>query len=778
MKRTTHLLLSVVLGIIAQSHSGLAQAASGYTIVERGPDYRVLERTRWETNGAGHVVARTNRFTELATGMHVRRGADWVAASADIALTSEGAAATNRAHPVAFAPNLNRVGAVDLTLPDGRRLRSRIVGLSYYDSASGETVMLGRVRDTVGLLYPPNQVIYTNAFDGAVTADVQLVCSLAGFEQNLVLRSQPPAPADLGLRAETTWLQVITEFFDPPVPAREFTRDAAGNVTDETLNFSGLVMGSGKAFAVGYADEQPARVFKRWVTLDSGRTFLVEQVPLATVAASLQRLPAARQGAALPRSGAGRTMLAGLEAVLPEPVAAPPAAAGLMARVDAWSPRGFVLDYSLVSSATNFTFQGDMTYVVTNTVNLSGTTVIEGGTVVKFSTNATAQINTTGGISCQTGPYRPAIFTSRDDNTVGEIVPGSTGTPTNYFGSLRITSSGNQLAHARFSHLLTAVNLDLLSPGQLALANVQFVQCRYPLRASLFACMSTCESVIQVDNALVFGADVVFQGVSGFLRARHLTVNQCNTLGYDDTGDSGMYLTNSLLVAVMNLGNVYYTNRDHTVWYTTDPGGIFQTVGAGAHYLVNGSTNRNAGTTNLSAAMLATLPQTTTEPPVEITTNLTAAITLAPQAARDADVPDLGYHYDPLDFVVRGRTVSAALTLTNGVALGTYGGAASPGLRLDGGGSLVSEGSPARLNWIARYHVVQEQASTNWAADTVGTSVTLLASVPVNVRFTGWAVLGGTGGHFYDPTAAQHRASSVIAALAAASSSATQARRR
>ena len=79
-----------------------------------------------------------------------------------------------------------------------------------------------------------------------------------------------------------------------------------------------------------------------------------------------------------------------------------------------------------------------------------------------------------------------------------------------------------------------------------------------------------------------------FQGDYGILRARHLTVNQCNTLGLDDGYDSSLHLTNSLLVVVTNWGDIpYSTATNKVVYYATNPGGIFQTVGAGAHYLAN-----------------------------------------------------------------------------------------------------------------------------------------------------------------------------------------------
>ena len=108
------------------------------------------------------------------------------------------------------------------------------------------------------------------------------------------------------------------------------------------------------------------------------------------------------------------------------------------------------------------------------------------------------------------------------------------------------------------------------------------MKCRFPLKAEQPACFTSCGATIQLDNALDYGCDVFFQGDYGILRARHLTVNQCNTLGLDDGYDSSLHLTNSLLVAVTNWGDIpYSTATNKVVYYATNPGGIFQTVGRG-----------------------------------------------------------------------------------------------------------------------------------------------------------------------------------------------------
>src|SRR6185437_11897166 len=75
----------------------------------------------------------------------------------------------------------------------------------------------------------------------------------------------------------------------------------------------------------------------------------------------------------------------------------------------------------------------------------------------------------------------------------------------------------------------------------------------------------------------------------------------------------------------------------------------FQTVGAGKYYLTNGTAFRNVGTTNIDSELLAELRQKTTYPPI---TNYNEETELGPIISRDTNAaPDLGYHYDPIDYL-------------------------------------------------------------------------------------------------------------------------------
>jgi hypothetical protein len=125
----------------------------------------------------------------------------------------------------------------------------------------------------------------------------------------------------------------------------------------------------------------------------------------------------------------------------------------------------------------------------------------------------------------------------------------------------------------------------------------------------------------------------------------------------------------------------------------------------------------------------------TTEAPQLITTDFVQPTVLYPVVRRDADVPDLGFHYFSLDYLWSGRTVTSTLVLTNGVAVGWN---SAVGLTLGSGSAFTSQGKPDQLNRLVRWTGVQEQPGPI----TSGTSTRLLdiistVSIPsVRMRFT------------------------------------------
>src|SRR5678816_2053217 len=108
-----------------------------------------------------------------------------------------------------------------------------------------------------------------------------------------------------------------------------------------------------------------------------------------------------------------------------------------IASADLLKKPGFLVDYSILSSTTNFVAEAGKTYYVSGTVNLSGTNNIFESAVLKFATNATIAINPTGisgvpALTFSTSSAFPLICTAKDDDSVGDQIAGSTHSPTNY----------------------------------------------------------------------------------------------------------------------------------------------------------------------------------------------------------------------------------------------------------------------------------------------------------------------------------------------------------
>ena len=479
---------------------------------------------------------------------------------------------------------------------------------------------------------------------------------------------------------------------------------------------------------------------KQWSRLD-GRSFLIEEIPFTKVETELQSLP--KGSASVTPSPEGMRHQVSVKRLLPTVKQAQKSTGPMRLASAPLSGRGVVLDYITASSATNYTFKGDTTYYVSGTVNLSGTnTIFEGGAVIKYAPTNTPKLNVTSPITWQGSVYRPIVMTARDDSTVGEGISGSTGNPnTNYFASPALyidgTAAGTNaiLQNLRISFAQSAIVFNGKTGH--VVSHAQLVNCANGITAT--------NAEFSLRNALLYKVLTNFNGSSATGRCEQLTVNTASWL--NKSSAITLTMTNSLLVGVTNPGT--FTSNS----VSTGTSAAFVTVGAASHYLAD-NTYRNSGTTNINANLTAALKKLTTYPPLELTNDFTLNTTLSPQAQRDIDTPDRGYHYDPLDYVVSGRTLTnSTLTLTNGVGLGTYGVSSSSGINLRAGAKVYSGGSATALNWIVRYSTVQEQATTNWSSTSVAPALAFtLTSTPEpqgQFTFTGWSLLGNRGDHLY-----------------------------
>lgn len=773
--------LALTTNLSAQEPSPVDQEPA--TVAELGPHHRVWQRVEWVPDGAGGALALTNSITELAVG--IGRWDDaaktYVPAKAEFELTQSGHfIARYTQHQVILAPDLTEAGAVDLLTPDQQRLTSTLLGLALLDTASGKSAMIAELQHCRPEWISPTEVVYRDALDD-IGADVVYRIGLDRFVQDLLLTSQIPPEllGELGFNPKTTRVLVMTEFFEAPEPdVTPWTRQSleGRELGDTDLGFGVMSMGPGAAFpAEGEMPETAAPVGKSWIKLD-GRQFLIETVEYMDLVPLLEKLPmpgqaaveairtkvqrtarvgspgagAVREAHAVPRAlpaklvrqaKTGEPVIRGRHIEVDEATLVAFTRSGRTSLAGIRPRTGVLVDYALqISTAqTDYTFAGDKTYYISASVPLTGVTAFESGTVIKFAPTNNARLTVKGPITWQGSPYRPAILTARDDASVGDAVSGA-GTLSGYYAAvaLEIDRATNTtpaiLQNFRISHAQTAVSISG-RPGHV-FSHGQLVHCQRGF--------SSTNAEFSLRNMLFDNVLTNLTGTSSTGRCEHVTANTATHFNYN-SACAYLYLTNSLLAGVTNVGTVTTSVGSVTL---ASASGVFQTMGKGNNYLAAGSPYRNYSTasTNLNASLAKALKLLTTYPPIELTSDFTVSTVLVPQAERDASANDLGFHHECLDYVWTGRNLTnATLVLTNGVAVGVYG---TTGLRLLNGAVLLSEGRPDRLNRLVRYQAVQEQSGV-WG--TTGSTMSVL-SVPSNpatlpevrLRFTDIALLANT----------------------------------
>ncbi len=716
---------------VVQPSQPVTQTIAGYQIGQQGPNSRIWQKIVQTVDARGNTVLETNQaYVELATGLNFWRNGRWQPSKEEIAISPDGssAVATNGQHQVYFPGNIYN-GMIKLVAPDGKILQSQPLGLSYSDGSN--SVLIAVLTNSTGELVGPNQVIYPAAFTD-FKADLRYTYTRAGFEQDVVLREQPPDPVSLGLNPKTTRLQVLTEFFNPPQPSVTAitTPTDAGNLEDDDLGFGAMRMGRGKAFLLG-TNSPAVGVNKRWLTL-AGRQFLVEEVPIVSIASNVDTLPPITQTG----SGTSKYIVSKSLILPPQRLTRTTPKTTFLAKATLPS-RGLVLDYTVNGNLTNWTFQGDTTYYLSGPTYLYSTNTFEGGAVLKYTNNAFLDCSSAT-LNWQATAYRPVIFTAKDDRSVGNDVPSSTGTPTNYYANPAIaynSSSGTLTLH---NFRIAYAQLAVSAPGGWSVAvnlnDGQIVDCANGVVASY-------QVGVYLRNVLLANFQTALELGTANVRAENVTFDGNATNSVLFTGSACVVnLANCILadIPAYNAGpaaggdhNGFYNSGSQSTYFyggsttfgtspitsTTYP---FQSVGAGNYYLTNGCVFLNAGTTDrlifslvlndpYYRTLLADLKTKTTYPPI-LLSNVTNSVdtTLSPQTQRDTDTPDLGYHYDPIDYLVYnfGMT-NATLTLTNGVAVACCNGA---GIWLLDGSAIVSIGTPLSPNWIVRYQSVQEES--------------------------------------------------------------------
>jgi len=468
----------------ADSRSAVRPPDTEYVEVSRGPHSSVWRKTVHETGPNGKPVARVREYTEVAGGLNyfdpiTRR---WERSEEIIESFAGGAVARRGQTKVIFANDLATPGAIDMEV-NGQRFRSHILGLSYFDAATSNSVMIAEATNCIGVVVPPNQVLYRNAFAGDVTADVLYTYTKgSGIEQDVILRTRPPLPEDYDppLSSRTTRLQVLTEWITTPTPTVRSSvipsgADDGENLRDDFLDFGGIAIGSGKAFSLGDDADQrdDIPVAKQWILLER-RRFLVEEITIPAAAKHLDTLPLPRQAGIGPKKAPVRRTASIRN--LPAPKLARPTTNRMeMARLSV-PEQGFVLDYTTtLTSLTNFTFLGNGTFYLSANVSLYGTnTAFEGSAILKFASNVALTVNTP--VTWLADSYRPVVMVAKDENRVGETISGSTGNPSGYYANpaLNLTTGSPVLSNLRIAHARQAISAQSMI---FTISHAQFVNC-------------------------------------------------------------------------------------------------------------------------------------------------------------------------------------------------------------------------------------------------------------------------------------------------------------
>ena len=241
--------------------------------VARGPHETVWAWTTPVAGPDGQTREERHSFIQLQTGLNRWTGSQYEPAQVEVEIFPGGAVSQKTAHRVIFPPQTP--GEIDLEAPDGRRLRTQVLGLALVDTRTGESALIAEPKECAGQVLGSDTVIYVDAFDG-LKCDVRYTVSLAGVEQDILIREYF-SPREWGFADDpAVRVEVITEFLereDPQVTQRVWSAEAdpqqqamaLPEVVDQTLDFGAMTIGSGQAFSIGGgAAPAPVPVAKGW----------------------------------------------------------------------------------------------------------------------------------------------------------------------------------------------------------------------------------------------------------------------------------------------------------------------------------------------------------------------------------------------------------------------------------------------------------------------------------------------------------------------------------
>ena len=491
---------------------GLSHSASGsIQIVEIGQDFVVYGNVFSETNDVGGTLLRTNRsFTLLENSMHYFEEGNWKKSENVIEPFPNGAIARRGPTKAIFSPTLDAAAVFDVETQSGKRLRGGVRLIQLFDRSNGRTIELANVKPgAIGQLLPPDRIVFEGCMDG-LNVDVVYTWKYNFFAQDIILKERPFLPEEFN--AASTSLEIVTEFLAPPVPDIKARNIETDDPDDLVIDFGELAIVAGKAFPINdnnqlalaawnpSADGQHVR--KSWWRTEDERTFLIESVPWSEILPYLDRLaaPADSRIAITPQNSR----------ISPLNTSSNAHQKPIELALHDYKAEGLLLDFVILpNSPLSTTFTADQTYYIPSSYSTGSGVTFEPGSIIKYKQGAYMLLY--GAVNFPPSTHQTPVFTSKDDNTFGEVVqfhpddpndPDSDGDPSNNKAAKALwiyyVTSNTQVKNARirwaqagirydqssgvtathsisdtlFDNTQTAVELNLPS-GSLALAGVK-----------------------------------------------------------------------------------------------------------------------------------------------------------------------------------------------------------------------------------------------------------------------------------------------------------------
>ena len=717
---------------------------------ELGPNYKLWDSTEPSVGNNHHGSGRGHgRVISLASGMHYWSGESWLESDPEFAQTTNGFVAEKVQDQVFLLPDLNSVDAVNVMTLNGDVLRSTPVGISLYDPVSGNAQVIAVITNSTGVQIATNQILYPDCFSGGACADIVFTLEKGRFEQDVVFKGRLD-PAEFGFPTNSR-IQIITEFYEAPVPEvmtrplfvqknqRIRQQMASPDLIDQVLSFNEFIMDTGNAYTYPDASNTNGAesvVAKQYQTIQ-GRTFLIESVDSQEIRNSLLSLPPCdggnpSTGMALP-PGKPPMLYAGI----PRPSTGLHERAKLERRhkpamLSAAKKSGVVVDYVATingSYSTATTLQGDTTYHVTGASYFYGPVTIEGGAVVKYESGTSLTLSYS--VTCATSMYRPAFFTAENDNSVGEIVSANNLGTNGYANPALLLSylPSPVLSNLHFSYCKQAIQIN----GTTTTANIthsQFVQCLQGIDLVVAAGSGSGSSGainMYVQNTLFsyVNSPLVSSAGAGNLGAFYFCTFDHSQYVFNETSlpvtvydsvfaNNTSVTTNGGASSLYGNYNGFYNSPTFGYTIFTSSGSPFTgSVGGGAYYLNPASVFQNAGSSTvfLPTGLTNDLVLRTTYAPTNISGTISQSTVWQTNVPRDnCGTWNLGYHYDPLDYIATNVSLAGTLSWSNGVAVGVMG---NYGFNLQTGAGISSLGTPNVLNRACFYGNVQESRTNS-----------------------------------------------------------------